>query len=81
MQTVHNWSVCVWKHNRRPLNWSLSGSPPPVPAHGLSLLGGRPAQKWGGQGTGTPGRAIVLRADDTTVNKMDKLPVLMELIF
>ena len=63
MHTVHNWSVCVWKHNRRPLNWSLSGSPPPVPAHGLSLLGGRPAQKWGGQGTGTPGRAIVLRAE------------------
>lgn len=64
VQTVHNWSVCVWKHNKRPLNWFLSGSPSLVTVHGVSLFGRRLAQKWGGKGhCDALGRAILLRVE------------------
>lgn len=59
MQTVHNWSVYVWKHNRRPLNWSLSGSPPPVTEHGEET-----GPEMGRKGTlRHTGRAILLRVE------------------
>lgn len=58
---IHNWSVYVWKHNRRPLNWSLSGSPPPVTAHGRRPRNGEEKGHW------DTGRAILLRVEPTEI--------------